>query len=239
MTSRKRRQGFKRTNRNNNRTNSNRTNRDNHKHNGNTFHKTPNFKNNEHTFLIKNNIWKKISIISLSLVILLQFLDEYSNDFLTLILLLVFVVASYKSWIWKYPSIRRHKQLVTHFTYACILLLLTGIIPIDSSVGYLIDLATTILLCYITIAFTWIMLIYINNLNLANDLNCWGVRILGFIFIIFGVIIMSVNMIGTMLIQNQTTTPYIITVLGLCLIILGIFSQFRANRRYGTFVYLR
>ena len=188
---------------------------------------------------VKRDIFTKISVISLCLLILLQFLDSYNSEFLTITLLLAFIVSSYKSWIWKYSSIRRHRKLVNSFTGAFILLLLTGIVPFDSSVGRILDLVTTILMSYVIISFTYISMIFINNLDLRSDLNCWGIRILGVIFVIAGIIILSANAIAAMLIQSETTAPYIFTIMGLCLLVLGIFSEFRAKRRYGIFVYLR
>ena len=101
------------------------------------------------------------------------------------------------------------------------------------------DISVFLVLLYIVIHYTVVSLKKLNSLNLESDLNCWGLRLLSMCLVFVGSCIV---MISVMSITITTVVPLyynIIWIVGLCIIVISIFSGYRSTRRYGTFVYLR
>jgi predicted permease len=75
----------------------------------------------------------------------------------------------------------------------------------------------------------------INGLDMVNDLNCWGIRIIG------AVLIFAAFLVGIMgsMIMILHFTGFVMMLFTVELIIVGAFAEYRSVRRYGNFVYLR
>jgi len=94
-------------------------------------------------------------------------------------------------------------------------------------------------------AISWILLtffllkgifIYVNKINLLNDLNIWLLRIIGVILIFIGLFFGISFFIGG-LVANADPFSIGISILLFGVAILGFFMVFRFNRRYGTFIH--
>jgi hypothetical protein len=185
-----------------------------------------------------NDFLKIIPIVSVLLAYILITLDNKTNfvEIIITLLILITIWTGYKYWLLKYYVIRKNKTLVTRFLIVTSLLIASRHFPMTSPVGVVFDYVIFALLLYVTLTFTWIMLKVINSLDLRSDLLCWGliltsiILFCGGIFLIF-TIWLSIAFSGVSMFQ------YSLLIMGGCITVLGIFSAFRARRRYGTFVY--
>ncbi|MFP3908537.1 MAG: hypothetical protein ACLFVX_01635 [Archaeoglobaceae archaeon] len=88
---------------------------------------------------------------------------------------------------------------------------------------------------------TWLSIKRIDRINLRSDLNCWGLRVLGVVLFFIGGGILFITSFSVMMATYSTgTTIYtfgLMPIGGLCIIIIGIFSEFRSVRR-RPFVYV-
>ena len=83
---------------------------------------------------------------------------------------------------------------------------------------------------------TWYLMKRIDRIDLRSDLNCWGLRLLGGILMAVGTLFILGGLTALFITALYTKTFFvygnIIPVAGLCLWVLGIFSEFRSFRRY-------
>jgi len=84
-----------------------------------------------------------------------------------------------------------------------------------------------------SITLIWISFLIIkkiNKVNLSSDLSCWGIRLLGILFITGGGWLLFI--IYFKMIFSMSFIYDIKITLGLCLIFVGAFCEFRSLRRF-------
>ena len=147
---------------------------------------------------------------------------------------------------YKHPDLKRDAlKLIKSNTglLAILVVLIFAVIISEPLITYL-DIPIFILALILAIKGTWSSLKKIDRIDLESDLYCWGLRGLGLILCVFGLFLllssffaigMGVHVEGIPL----SATAFIFPVMALCMIILGIFCEFRSLRRYGYFVYVR
>lgn len=127
------------------------------------------------------------------------------------------------------------RGLMKKIIIATLILLILFSLPLTGEYAKLLELGTFLLFTYITVMLTWLALKFINSLNMGSDLTNWGIRILGGLIGLFGILmIMSSAMVGVFAVASNTNSwmnnlPWIISI---CIIIIGAFMVFRSNRRY-------
>ena len=176
----------------------------------------------------------------------LMFLD-FTNSFdfsdriqlFTTILLIITIWTGYKYWLIQVRVVRRNEKLVDTLVYTILLIVFSVHINFNSKFGEIFDLGLFIVVLYTVIAGTWLLMKIIESFNLEPDLNCWGLRIIGLVLIIFGSIIFMSGGITVMLTSGNLIFSNIFWIIGLCLIVLGLFSEYRSFRREGVFVFMR
>ncbi len=76
--------------------------------------------------------------------------------------------------------------------------------------------------------------LWANNIYAGNDLNFWGLGLIGFLSAFFGVIITIIFTIRAIFIDGSAIMNIPILTLSIGLIILGAFISFRTERRHQT-----
>ena len=175
-----------------------------------------------------------------------MFLD-FTNSFdfsdriqlFTTILLIITIWTGYKYWLIKVRVIRRNAKLVDNLVFAILLIVFSEHINFNSKTGEIFDFGLFLIVLYTVIAGTWLLMKIIDSFNLESDLNCWGLRILGLVLMILGIIMFMGSALGTMMMTDKIVFGNIFWIIGLCIVALGLFSEYRSTRRYGVFVYMR
>lgn len=147
---------------------------------------------------------------------------------------------------YKHPDLKRDAlKLIKSNTglLAILVVLIFAVIISEPLITYL-DIPIFVLALILAIKGTRSSLKRIDGIDLESDLYCWGLRVLGLILCVFGVFLLlsSVSAIAMgVYIENLPLSafPFIFPVIALCIIVLGIFCEFRSLRRYGYFVYVR
>ncbi|HIH22068.1 MAG TPA: hypothetical protein HA222_05435 [Candidatus Diapherotrites archaeon] len=162
----------------------------------------------------------------------------FSNlfDVLFLVILLVTIWFAYRSWLLKLEFIRKKKRLVKKIIIALMILVVLLQIKFSSFLGGLADWGLFIVLIYFTLALFWFLLKTIDRLNLASDLNCWILRIVGGILILFGFLLLLGSFVATAVLlffsQSNLVSNNIMWVISICVLLLGGFCEFRSTRRF-------
>lgn len=157
----------------------------------------------------------------------------------TTILLIITIWTGYKYWLIKIRVIRRNAKLVDNLVFAILLIVFSEHINFNSKTGEIFDWGLFLIVLYTVIAGTWLLMKIIDSFNLEPDLNCWGLRVIGFFVIIFGAIVFMSGAMTVMLMPEDFIFSHIFWIIGLCIIALGLFSEYRSIRRHGVFVYMR
>ncbi len=113
----------------------------------------------------------------------------------------------------------------------------------SAAVSKYFDIPIFIIATAIVVKGTWLLMKRIDRLNLESDLSCWGLRVLGGILFLAGlaVCLIAATAITFTLAYSGAFYMFILVfpIIGLSIIVLGLFSEFRSFRRYGYFVYMR
>ena len=100
-----------------------------------------------------------------------------------------------------------------------------------SVVAYILHEIAFFIIASITLIYISILTIKkINKINLRSDLNCWGVRLLGVVFIIVGMLLLGFIYFKGLFLMSFSYDIKI--TLGLCLIFIGGFCGYRSTRRF-------
>lgn len=120
----------------------------------------------------------------------------------------------------------------------CMFIVIIGlytVMEIDETLGECILYVMTIPTAFISVLATKSAFYKINRLDMLDDVNCWGSRIIGGSLIIVAAVVFVVSgMIAFMHIIGYVTV-FVAIEIGL----VGLFAEYRSIRRYGTFVYVR
>lgn len=186
---------------------------------------------------------------------------EYVIKFTFIIGIILLIWFSYKyfsksSYTRKtYKQKRNRKTILKYNTnnYLIIsLVLLIGIVLVSdyikeiSVITQYFDIPIFIVATVLIAKGTWFLMKRIDEINLESDLSCWGLRIMGAGLCIMGIIIIFVIPMTLIMASYELKTEIpsylyisIFAILGLAMIIVGTFTEFRSFRRYGYFVYMR
>lgn len=99
----------------------------------------------------------------------------------------------------------------------------------------IIDITLLIAISYLTIKISVELIYSFNKIDMQNDLNCWGLRIVGIVIAIAG-IFGTFTFCSLFVMSNSIIILFMIIGVG-CSLFVGGFAQFRSTRRYGTFMY--
>ena len=155
------------------------------------------------------------------------------------VVLMITIWTGYKYWLNNYRVIRRNNKLVDKVVFVILLLVFSNHINLNSKLGNYFDIGIFLLSLYLVVAGTWLFAKIIDSFNLESDLNCWGLRLFGIGLIIFGWILLAAGSMAKVMSNSPLAFDNIYWIMGLCIIALGAFSEFRSFRRHGVFVYMR
>jgi hypothetical protein len=172
---------------------------------------------------------------------LVEFKDSFnfsdSTQVITTFLVLLVIWSGYKYWLMNYRIIRKNKKITEQILFAISIVFFSEHIIYNSSIGKMFDSLIFFVFLYVILASTWLLAKIIDSFNLENDLYCWGLRLIGIVVMFFGFIIFSS---GTFVMAfSNATSSNIFWIAGICLMLLGAFSEYRSFRRHGVFVYMR
>lgn len=199
-------------------------------------------------FLYSQNIKAPVSKNTESLVQQAQnFIIEFANSFdftdktqlFVTIILLITIWTGYKYWLTKFRVVRRNEKLTDNVIFVIMLLVFSVHIKLKSTLGQYFDFGLFLLALYLILATSWLLAKIIDSFNLESDLYCWGLRIIGGALIIFGAILFMSGTMVNILTNSSLAFNNIYWIVGLCIMALGAFSEYRSFRRYGVFVYMR
>lgn len=155
----------------------------------------------------------------------------------TTILIIITLWSGYKFWLLNYRIIRRNSKLTEQILFAASIVVFADLIKYNSALGEAVDYVVFLVLSYVILASSWLIAKVIDSFNLENDLYCWGIRILGIILMFFGFVVFSSGTFVMAFTQNASSNIFWIS--GVCMMLLGAFSEYRSFRRHGVFVYMR
>jgi len=226
--------------------------RESHRHNwrGSDYHKKENVL--EKVYYYTNKSLKFIPIIGLILLfIIYPYIEKmkvsqthlilgsfnFSNipEMIFTAVAIITVITAYKYWLLRMRLIRHNRFLAKTIIFAIILLLFSRHIPLNSAIGQYYDWLFFIISSIAIISLTILTAKKINSINLASDLACWGLRLLGGVFAFAGFIAFffaSVALVASAISNVAWVSQGIFWVLGACLFLLGAFCEFRSLRRY-------
>ncbi|MDY0385710.1 MAG: hypothetical protein RBT65_00990 [Methanolobus sp.] len=176
---------------------------------------------------------------------IMYFITDFQNSFnfsditqvVTTILILVAIWTGFKYWLMDYRIIRKNKKITEQLLFAVSIVVFSEHIRYNSTIGIMFDSLMFFVLLYVVLASTWLLAKILDSFNLENDLYCWGLRLIGIILMFFGFIMFGS---GTFIMAfNDATSSNIFWITGICLMLLGAFSEYRSFRRHGVFVYMR
>ncbi|WP_292471608.1 hypothetical protein [Methanolobus sp.] len=176
---------------------------------------------------------------------IMSFISDFQNSFnfsditqvVTTILILIAIWTGFKYWLLNYRIIRKNKKITEQILFAVSIVVFSGHIVYNSAIGKMFDTLIFFVLLYVILASTWLLAKIIDSFNLENDLYCWGLRLIGIVTMFFGFIIFSSGTFAMAF--SDATSSNIFWIAGICLMLLGAFSEYRSFRRHGVFVYLR
>jgi len=146
------------------------------------------------------------------------------------------VITAYKYWLLRMRLIRHNRFLAKTIIFAIILLLFSRHVQLNSAIGRYYDWLFFIVSSIAIISLTILTAKKINSINLASDLACWGLRLLGGVFAFAGFIVfffVSFAFAATVISNVTWVSQGIFWVTGICLFLLGAFCEFRSLRRYS------
>ncbi|WP_440953580.1 hypothetical protein [Methanococcoides sp. FTZ1] len=152
-------------------------------------------------------------------------------------LILVTIWTGYKFWLTNFRVIRNNSKLTEQVLFALSLVVFEEHVRYDSVLGHALDYAIFLVLVYAILAGTWLLAKIIDSFDLSQDLNCWGLRIVGLAMMGFGFMIFAGGSMVSL--AGEVVSTNIFWIAGMCIIALGAFSEYRSFRRHGVFVYMR
>ncbi|MCQ6963553.1 hypothetical protein [Methanolobus chelungpuianus] len=176
---------------------------------------------------------------------LVYFLTDFQNSFnfsdttqvVTTILILIVIWTGYNYWLMNYRIIQKNKKFTEQILFAASIVVFSNHIIYNSVIGGMFDSLIFFILLYVVLASTWLIAKIVDSFNLENDLYCWGLRLIGLALLFFGFILFSSGTFAMAF--SDATSSNIFWIAGICLMLLGTFSEYRSFRRHGVFVYMR
>lgn len=149
------------------------------------------------------------------------------------IILLITLWTGYKYWLKNQRYIHRNSRLLEKLIIVIMVIIFVNYhIRLDSLIGKAADWALFLLSLYLTVAGSWFLAKTIDGINLRSDLYCWGLRLIGGLVIFFGVIILTSSALALTLSNSKLVFNNIYWILGICIILLGAFMEYRSLRRH-------
>ncbi|MBP2029380.1 hypothetical protein J2755_000300 [Methanohalophilus levihalophilus] len=156
----------------------------------------------------------------------------------TTLLLLASIWSAYKYWLLNFRIVRTNRKSIEQLLFAVSFVIVSEHIRFNSIVGNVFDYLMFLILLYIVLAGTYLTAKGLDSLDLSQDLYCWGLRVLGLILILAGIMITTSGHMMVLL-APEGMVKHIVWIFGICMILLGVFSNYRSTRRHGIFVYMR
>ena len=137
-------------------------------------------------------------------------------------------------------NIKSNKIIVTTIIITTLLILFNRI----SIVARVVDIVIFAVLLFITLKFTILSISRINVIGLSSDLKLWSLKILSIVLSIIGFILFSIGFVISYAlsiyeVENTVFSIQIIWIAGLCVFVIGLFCNFRTNRRYDQTFFMR
>ncbi|MFA5406326.1 MAG: hypothetical protein WC307_03135 [Candidatus Nanoarchaeia archaeon] len=165
---------------------------------------------------------------------------DFSDQFTltTTIILLITLWTGYKYWLLNMKYIKHYPILLKRLIITIMFLVfINNHVKMNSPLTFIFDWILFIASLYLVLAGFWYIAKTIDRINLRSDLYCWGLRILGGIIIFVGAVLFVST--GMALMLNFSFNPNarlmfnnIYWILSLCVIMLGVFMQYRSFRRH-------
>lgn len=157
------------------------------------------------------------------------------REVLVSIILSITLWTGYKYWGLRLKTLRNNyklAKLLEKLIIITIFLIFTKHIVLDSAIGKFLDWILFLVLLYLVLAGSLFVAKFIDVIDLRSDLYCWGLRIIGGISIFFGAILLSSSVLTLALANSKLVLNNIYWILSICIILLGLFCEFRSMRRY-------
>ncbi len=169
-----------------------------------------------------------------------SFIFTDNLDLAFTIILIITLWFSYKYWLLRINLLRKAKiklfrrkfSLIKYITLAVILVLILNKIKVDSLLGGFVNWPLFLIVLFLTLAGTIVILKFIDSINLRSDLACWGLRLIGGTIILFGILLLFSSGIVLFKTESKLVLNNILWIFSLCVILIGIFCQFRSARRH-------
>ena len=148
---------------------------------------------------------------------------------------LITLITAYKYWLLRIRFVRHNRFLVNVLLWSVGLWIFSRHVMISSLIGNYYDWLLLIITSWAIISASLLVARKINSINLASDLACWGLRLLGGVFVFVGFWVLmagSFAFIATSISNVTWHSQGVFWVLGICLLLLGAFCEFRSVRRF-------
>jgi hypothetical protein len=162
---------------------------------------------------------------------------DFSNIysiFFTLIFIII-LITGYQYWLLRNRFVRHNRFLVKIILISLGLWVFSRHVFISSTIGGYYDWLLLIISSWAVISATLLTARKINSINLASDLSCWGLRLLGGIFVFVGFMILMMGSMAFIFTAIGNVTWHsqgVFWVIAICLMLLGAFCEFRSVRRF-------
>ena len=112
------------------------------------------------------------------------------------------------------------------------LLIILFVLNSQQIISPVIDWGIFLLASYVVIGTSWTIAKKIDAIDLRSDLSCWGLRIIALPVIFFGVMLLASTSLVFTFSRNNLVFNNIYWILGVCIILLGLFMEYRSFRRH-------
>jgi len=160
---------------------------------------------------------------------------DFSNglELITTLIILIGLWTGYKYWFKKLKYIKKNSRLLEKLVIVSMLIIFTfRHIKVNSPVGAVFDWILFLSSLYLIVAGTWFLAKTIDGIDLSSDLYCWGLRIIGGITILVGILFFTTSSFAIMHTNSKLMFDNIYWILAVCITLLGVFMQYRSFRRH-------
>ena len=149
-----------------------------------------------------------------------------------LIVLLFTIWFGFKSWVLRLDFIRRKYQTARIVVFALMILIVMNYIKPNSTLGAISDWGTFLAFLGGSLGLWWLVLKFIDSLDLSSDLYCWGLRFVGAVFFLLSFFFFTATGFAMFSNASSFVTSNILWIDGILLLLLSAFCEFRSTRRY-------
>lgn len=160
-----------------------------------------------------------------------SFVFSDTLQLITTIILLITIWTGFKYWLVKLKFIRKNYKLTERILFVVSFIIFGNHIRIGSMLGNVWEWGIFLAFLYLILAGTGFILKWIDQLNMRSDLVIWLVRLAGGLILFFG-IMFFLSLSFTLTLSKPALHNNLFWILGLCIIAIGAFCEYRSFRRH-------